>query len=92
MEILSLLLEEVACVKPGFIFHPKCSSLKLIHLYFADDLVFSGGKCSSVQIIKEVLVDFERHSRLKANLAKSSIFFAGVDPDQKKEILDLLGM
>jgi hypothetical protein len=40
-----------------------------------DLLIFSGGKLSSVQIIKEVLDDFVGLSGLKANPAKSSVFF-----------------
>jgi len=79
MEIFSLLLDEGACVNPCFAFHLKCASLKLIHLCFADDLlIFSGGNCSSIQIIKDASVDFERLSGLKANPAKSSIFCAGI--------------
>jgi len=93
MEIFSLLLDEGACVNPCFAFHLKCASLKLIHLCFADDLlIFSGGNCSSIQIIKDASVDFERLSGLKANPAKSSIFCAGMDSGQRKEIIDLLGM
>jgi len=59
-----------------------------------DLLIFSGGKLSSVQIIKEVLDDFVGLSGLKANPAKSSVFFflAGLDNVQKKEILDFLEM
>jgi hypothetical protein len=65
----SLLLEEAATNKHGFLFHPKCSVLKLNHLCnhlcFADDLlIFSGGKLRSVQIIKEVIDEFEGQSGL----------------------------
>jgi hypothetical protein len=39
MEILSRLLEDMAVANPRFSFHPRCSSLKLTHLCFADNLL-----------------------------------------------------
>jgi len=49
-------------------------------------------KLRSIQVIQKVLEDFEVLSGLKANLAKSSIFCAGLHTDRKREILDFLRM
>lgn len=48
MEGLSRLFEEAAIHNPLFDFHLKCSSLKLTHLCFADDLLIfsSHQRCS----------------------------------------------
>jgi hypothetical protein len=75
MEILSLLLEENTYGNPSFGFIPKCANLKLNHLCFADDLlIFSAATLNSVRVIKDVLVEFESLSGLRANPAKSNIF------------------
>jgi hypothetical protein len=80
-EGLSWLLEEAAIHNPLFDFHPKCSSLKLTHLYFVDDLfIFSSASCDSIKVIKDVLKEFEELAGLKANSAKSSVFFGGEFP------------
>ncbi|XP_062173706.1 uncharacterized protein LOC133879186 [Alnus glutinosa] len=66
MEGLSLLLEEIASNNPLFAFHPKCSSIKLTHLCFADDLlIFFAASINSVKAIKGVLDEFELLSGLK---------------------------
>jgi hypothetical protein len=92
MEILSLLLEEAA-TNPQFGFHPKCHSLKLTHLCFADDLlIFSAASMNSIQLIKKVLYEFEDLSGLKANPAKSLVFCAGISDRDKGAVLDLLHM
>jgi len=53
MEVLSRLLE-AACNNLDFQFHPKCSSLKLTHLCFADDLlIFSAAKVISLRVSME---------------------------------------
>jgi hypothetical protein len=93
MEILSLLLEDAINGNKGFMFHPKCLTLKLTHLCFADDLlIFFADKLRSIQVIQKVLEDFEVLSGLKANPAKSSVFCAGLHIDKKSEILDFLRM
>jgi hypothetical protein len=75
MEVLSLLLEEAASGSSGFIFHPKCSAIKLTHLCFADDLlILSAAHLRSIKAIKEVLREFEDLSRLKANPSKRCWF------------------
>jgi hypothetical protein len=92
MEGLPLLLEEVA-TSPLFNYHPKCKTVKMNHLCFADDLlVFSATNCNSVSNIIGALDEFENLSRLKANPSKSSIFLAGVSLEYKQDILALLQM
>jgi len=91
MEVLSLLQEEVATTKADFQFLPKCKSLKLNHLCFADDhLIFSAAKKSSVRVVKEVLDEFEGLSGLKANPVKSSIFCVGLFATEKGDIWECL--
>lgn len=93
MEVLSLMLEETANGSSGFSFHLKCSAINLTHQCFADDLlIFYAVKLTSVKAIKEVLLEFEDLSGLKANPAKSVFFCAGIEDDDKKELLDLLQM
>jgi hypothetical protein len=41
MEVLSRLLAVIDFDVDQFKFHPKCKSIKLNHLCFADDLLFS---------------------------------------------------
>jgi hypothetical protein len=93
MDGLSLLLEEAAIHNPFFDFHPKCSSLKLTHLCFADDLlIFSTASCDSIKVINDVLEEFEELAGLKANPAKSLVFFGGVSLGVKHDILNFLHM
>jgi hypothetical protein len=79
MEVLSLLLEEGTSNNPLFGFHPRCYGLRLTHLCFADHLlIFSTANINSVQVIKDVLGEFENISGLRANPAKSTCFCAGI--------------
>lgn len=62
-----------------FGFHAKCSSTKLTHLSFADDLlIFMDGKLSSVQAILSILDKFTAHSGLKVSLQKTSFVSCGI--------------
>jgi hypothetical protein len=75
MEMFSLLLTETATTDPRFGFHPKCHSLGLTHLCFANDLlIVSAAAIYSIRVIQGVLVEFEDLSGLKANPTKSSFF------------------
>jgi hypothetical protein len=83
------MLEEAASHDALFSFHPKCSPLKLTHLWFADDhLIFSAASVDSIKVIKGVLNVFEDIAGLRANLAKSSLFYGGMPSGIKMEILD----
>jgi hypothetical protein len=93
MEVLSLLLDESAANNPRFGFHPKCQSLGLTHLCFADDLlIVSATTSESIRVIQGVLSEFEELSGLKANPAKSSFFCSGVSGDDNKDLFDILKM
>lgn len=93
MEVLSLLLTEVAVKDPRFGFHPRCKSLGLTHLCFADDLlIVSAATSDSIRVIQGVLFEFEELSGLKANSAKSSFFCSGVSVEEKKCLLNILQM
>jgi hypothetical protein len=93
MEGLSRLFEEAAIHNPLFDFHPKCSSLKLTHLCFADDLlIFSTAFCDSIKVINDVLEEFEELAGLKENPTKSSVFFGGVSLGIKNDIMNFLHM
>lgn len=62
-----------------FGYHAKCSSSKLTHLCFADDLlIFTDGKFSSVQAILAILDEFAAPSGLKISLQKTSFVSCGV--------------
>lgn len=66
-----------------FGFHAKCSSTKLTHLCFADDLlIFTDGKLSFVQAILSILAEFAAHSGLKVSLQKTSFVSFGIPQDQ----------
>jgi hypothetical protein len=76
MKILSRLLAEATMETNPFGFHPKCSSLKLTHLCFDDNLlIFSKANMDSLGSIKSILAKYENLSGLKANPAKSTFFF-----------------
>ncbi|XP_062103573.1 uncharacterized protein LOC133814656 [Humulus lupulus] len=76
-----------------FRYHPLCKSLKLINLCFADDLILlSKGSKQSIKVLKEVLDGFSNTIGLHVNVNKSQIFFGGVDPREKGEIIRDLGL
>lgn len=65
MEYLSRSLRK-ATENSDFNFHPKCGSLKIAHLIFADDLMlFSRGDPISVRILMDTLADFGCKSGLR---------------------------
>jgi hypothetical protein len=76
-----------------FGFHPKCSSIKLTHMCFADDLlIFSVATINSVRTIKGVLDEFENLSGLRANPSNRSLFCGRMSIEVKKDILVFLQM
>ncbi|XP_074289206.1 uncharacterized protein LOC141614355 [Silene latifolia] len=87
MEILSRYLR---CLNshPQVSLHPKCSKMKLTHLIFADDLmIFIRGDVPSVQAVSQTLNLFSSWSGLQANVNKTEIYFGGVPPSIKSQIL-----
>jgi hypothetical protein len=88
-----LLLEEETSNNPLFDFHLRCAGLRLNHLCFANDLlIFSAVSTNFVQIVKDVLGEFEALSGLRANPTKSTCFCAGILGQLKGEVLSLLQM
>lgn len=74
-----------------FSYHPKCGTLSLSHLAFANDLfLLFGADCGSLSVFKSALDEFYLFSGLKPNLQKSQIFFSGLDEDLKGALLDIL--
>lgn len=61
----------------GFSFHPKCQSINLSQLAFADDLLFiiCGADQPTFLAIIQMFDEFYHFSGLRRNLHKSSIFF-----------------
>ncbi|KAK4397728.1 hypothetical protein Sango_1248300 [Sesamum angolense] len=64
-----------------FNFHPKCEKLKITHLLFADDLMFSRGDLPSIHILMECLQELRDVSGLVVNTSKSSILTASIQDD-----------
>ena len=68
MNVLSIMLNKAAA-ELTIKYHPKCSSSKLTHLCFADDLlIFMDGSLDSVQNVLQVLKEFELRSGLAVSV------------------------
>jgi len=91
MEYLSRMLH-MASLSPGFHFHPKCATLGICHLSFADDVILlSRGDRQSVASLFQQLAIFGRTSGLDINASKSFIFFGGVSANMKHLLLSDIG-
>lgn len=91
MEICSQLLNKSSTVDQ-LKFHPKCKSLGVTHLCFADDvMIFTYASLPSFLAIKRVLQNFKLISGLQANLEKIEVFFGGVSQQQISEALNITG-
>ena len=92
MEGFSSLFEAVIQEKP-FYYHPRCCSLGISHIIFAHDLfVLAGATPRYLTAIKADLVWVWRIIRLRPNLQKSNLFFAGVDEAERGQLCDILGI
>lgn len=79
---------KLATAVPDFNFHPKCGSLRITHLAFADDLMLlSRGDSGSIGILMHCLRDFGACSGLHMNISKSNIYLAGLDRCVSDDIL-----
>ncbi|XP_062076508.1 uncharacterized protein LOC133781498 [Humulus lupulus] len=75
-----------------FQFHPRCKSLALTHLCFADDLLlFCKGDYVSATLLLRGFKLFSNSSGLKANLGKSAVYGAGMDTYSFDRIVDISG-
>lgn len=91
MEVLSRLLDK-AETDGHFTLHPLCSTPKLTHLLFADDLlVFFDGSRTSTEGIKTVMNRFKDWSGLDINESKSEIFYGGYSETQVSDLSGLSG-
>ncbi|XP_042379905.1 uncharacterized protein LOC121972287 [Zingiber officinale] len=91
MEYLSRSLAR-RTIRSDFHFHPKCEPLRIAHLVYADDLLlFSRGDVSSVTQLVESLSQFAQMAGLTTNLAKSSIYMAGIYPQTQNQLLTITG-
>ncbi|CAH9089943.1 unnamed protein product [Cuscuta europaea] len=90
LEYLSRLLNVKTCEAP-FKFHPKCGSLKISHIAYADDLMlFSRGDYPSIKILIDSLEEFGNISGLRVNYDKSNIFLGGMAIYELDNILSLV--
>jgi len=92
MNVLSVMLNRAASelkVK----YHQRCSSSRLTHLCFADDLlIFIDGSIDSVQNVLQVLKEFELRSGLAVSVQKSSFFASGLSQQEMDTIKASTGM
>ncbi|XP_059281003.1 uncharacterized protein LOC132034635 [Lycium ferocissimum] len=89
MEYLSRLLKELEDNKQ-YKYHPKYAKIKLTHLSFANDLLlFAKGDKLSIQLLYDKFLVFSQASGLKANMAKSSVYFGGVARNEQENIIQL---
>ncbi|XP_062085625.1 uncharacterized protein LOC133791722 [Humulus lupulus] len=90
MEYLSRILKKIT-KDSKFQFHPRCKSLALTHLCFADDLLlFCKGDYVSETLLLRGFKLFANSSGLKGNLGKSAVYGAGKhvwDVTKKKDNL-----
>ncbi|KAG7543982.1 Reverse transcriptase domain [Arabidopsis thaliana x Arabidopsis arenosa] len=86
MDVLSKMLDQAADLRK-YGYHPRCKSIGLTHLSFADDLmVLSDGKVRSIDGIVEVFDAFAKRSGLKISMEKSTIYLAGLSDSTYQEI------
>ncbi|GAB2276072.1 hypothetical protein Dimus_039168 [Dionaea muscipula] len=91
MEVLSGMFQH-HIARSAFRFHWRCDRLRIVHLCFADDLlVFCRGDVESIDVVRATLSYFRDISGLAPSPAKSSVFFSGVQPVVRREILEILG-
>lgn len=87
MNVLSQKIDK-AVVEKKFAFHPRCKTIALTHLCFADDLmVFVEGSKKSIEGALAVFDEFALWSGLSISIEKSTIFMAEVKSDERRSIL-----
>lgn len=75
-----------------FKFHPRCSSLAMNHLCFADDmLIFCKGEYPSVLLMLKGVKLFADTTGLIANPNKSAIYGCGIEDSELQRIVDYYG-
>lgn len=85
MNVLSHKINKAAR-EQKFKFHPRCQSLSLTHLCFADDLmVFVEGTKDSIEGFLSVFEWFTQWSGLSISIEKLTVYMAGVEAEEKKK-------
>lgn len=74
-----------------FHFHLRCSRVKLCHLIFVNDLVFSRGDLGSINVLRRCSRQFRHMSELIANPNKYEIYLGGVPPTDARDIVQHTG-
>jgi len=86
MDVLSRMLDKAAGARE-FGYHPRCKTLGLTHLCFADDLmILTDGKIRSVDGIVKVLNQFAAKLGLKICMEKTTLYLAGVS-DHSRQLM-----
>ncbi|XP_042041255.1 uncharacterized protein LOC121786687 [Salvia splendens] len=77
----------------NFNFHAKCTSQKITHLAFADDLMlFSRGDYMSMPILVDAMEEFSGCAGLEINKDKSNLFSGGkLPPRDLEEVQSVFG-
>lgn len=87
MNVLSHKLDK-AVEEEKFEFHPRCKTISLTHLCFADDLmVFVKGAKESIEGVLAVFEEFEVWSGLRLSTEKSTLYMAGVADHERSIII-----
>ncbi|GJR67372.1 putative reverse transcriptase domain, reverse transcriptase zinc-binding domain protein [Tanacetum coccineum] len=75
----------------SFRYHKQCEDLKIINVFFADDLfLFARGDVASAMVIMESLNEFQHVSGLIPSIPKSTAFFGNVVNHVKVGILSIM--
>uniref|UniRef100_A0A803P117 Reverse transcriptase domain-containing protein n=1 Tax=Cannabis sativa TaxID=3483 RepID=A0A803P117_CANSA len=91
MEYMSRIMRVVS-TRPGFKHHDRCTTLKLNHLCFADDLLlFCHGDYVSILLMLQGLKLFYSTSGLEPNEEKTAVFCSGMKDEEVKRVLEVSG-
>lgn len=91
MEYLSRILRNIGDL-PQFHFHPRCKSVKLTHLCFADDLILCcKGNFNSIYIMLQAFKLFSDASGLMEYINKSSFYCCGMKEAKIQRVIDVSG-
>jgi len=92
MNVLSMIIQKKTLEAENFENHWRCKKTNTTHQTFADDLLlFCGASTSATSILKQALDTFSLLSGLEPNIAKSNIFFSGIQDSLKLDLLSIFG-
>ncbi|VFQ75989.1 unnamed protein product [Cuscuta campestris] len=81
------------CRNDNFKFHPRCKSLKLVNIVFADDLIVAcKAEPQSIECILASLKEFKETTGLMLNYDKSQVYLGGVSEDESQSIIERTNM